>query len=158
MLTGTPVLNPTRPEDVVGTVTETATKQVGVAVRIAAETQPAWAARSVAERADMLRRAADLYEENAVEFFALATREAGKSLGDAVAEVREAVDFLRYYAAEADKVETGTSARGVIACISPWNFPLAIFTGQIARGTAFVLRKESGPGSSRPARSWVRPR
>jgi RHH-type proline utilization regulon transcriptional repressor/proline dehydrogenase/delta 1-pyrroline-5-carboxylate dehydrogenase len=127
-----PVLNPTRPEDVVGTVTETATKQVGVAVRIAAETQPAWAARSVAERADMLRRAADLYEENAVEFFALATREAGKSLGDAVAEVREAVDFLRYYAAEADKVETGTSARGVIACISPWNFPLAIFTGQIA--------------------------
>ena len=61
-----------------------------------------------------------------------ATREAGKSLADGVAEVREAVDFLRYYAAEAANAETGTQARGAIVCISPWNFPLAIFTGQIA--------------------------
>ena len=80
----------------------------------------------------MLQRAADLYEANAVEFFALATREAGKTLADGVAEVREAVDFLRYYAAEADEAEAGTDARGAIVCISPWNFPLAIFTGQIA--------------------------
>ncbi|MDP3895315.1 MAG: L-glutamate gamma-semialdehyde dehydrogenase, partial [Mesorhizobium sp.] len=83
-------------------------------------------------RAAALLRAADLYESHAVEFFALCTREAGKTLADGVAEVREAVDFLRYYAAEATRNETGTSARGVIACISPWNFPLAIFTGQIA--------------------------
>ncbi|RWF37780.1 MAG: aldehyde dehydrogenase family protein, partial [Mesorhizobium sp.] len=76
-----------------------------------------------------LNRAADLYEANAVEFFALATREAGKSLADGVAEVREAVDFLRYYAAEAANAEAGTQARGAIVCISPWNFPLAIFTG-----------------------------
>ena len=61
-----------------------------------------------------------------------ATREAGKTLADGVAEVREAVDFLRYYAAEAANAEAGTEARGVIVCISPWNFPLAIFTGQIA--------------------------
>src|SRR6185369_4963508 len=94
--------------------------------------QPAWAATPVAERAAMLRRAADLYESNAVEFFALATREAGKTLADGIAEVREAVDFLRYYAAEAQAAEAGTEPRGAIACISPWNFPLAIFTGQVA--------------------------
>src|SRR6185369_6720702 len=98
--------------------------------------QPAWAATPVAERAAMLRRAADLYESNAVEFFALATREAGKTLADGIAEVREAVDFLRYYAAEAEGAEAGTSARGAIVCISPWNFPLAIFTGQIAAALA----------------------
>jgi len=127
-----PLLNPARPDDVVGFVTEATALQVENAVGVAVEAQPGWAARGVAERADMLRRAADLYEENAVEFFALATREAGKSLGDAVAEVREAVDFLRYYASKASSAEAGTQARGVIACISPWNFPLAIFTGQIA--------------------------
>ncbi len=86
----------------------------------------------MAKRAAILMKAADLYEDNAVEFFALATREAGKTLADGVAEVREAVDFLRYYATEAEKAEAGTEARGVIACISPWNFPLAIFTGQVA--------------------------
>ncbi|MEP9371535.1 bifunctional proline dehydrogenase/L-glutamate gamma-semialdehyde dehydrogenase PutA [Mesorhizobium sp. KR1-2] len=127
-----PVVNPAKPGDIVGTVTEAAPKQVDTAVRIALEAQPAWAARPVAERAEALRRAADLYEANAAEFFALATREAGKTLADGVAELREAVDFLRYYAAEAAKAEAGTEARGVIVCISPWNFPLAIFTGQIA--------------------------
>ena len=126
------VLNPANPSDVVGTVREATAEQVPVAIAAAVEAQPAWAARPVAERAAMLDRAADLYEAHAVEFFALATREAGKTLADGVAEVREAVDFLRYYAAEAGKAEAGTEARGVIACISPWNFPLAIFTGQIA--------------------------
>ncbi len=86
--------------------------------------------RPAAERAAALRRAADLYEENAAELTALATREAGKTLLDATAEIREAVDFLRYYA---DRAETATgSPRGVMVCISPWNFPLAIFTGQVA--------------------------
>jgi RHH-type proline utilization regulon transcriptional repressor/proline dehydrogenase/delta 1-pyrroline-5-carboxylate dehydrogenase len=124
--------NPAKVKDVVGTIAEAGAKQVSTAVRIAVEAQPAWAKRPVAERAAILRRAADLYEANAVEFFALATREAGKTLADGIAEVREAVDFLRYYAAEAASVEAGTEARGAIACISPWNFPLAIFTGQIA--------------------------
>ncbi|WP_353645675.1 bifunctional proline dehydrogenase/L-glutamate gamma-semialdehyde dehydrogenase PutA [Mesorhizobium sp. WSM2239] len=127
-----PVLDPAKPRDVVGSISEATAKQVSTAVRIAAEAQPAWARRPVAERAGLLRRTADLYEANSIEFFALATREAGKSLADGVAEVREAVDFLRYYAAEAEKAEAGTEARGVITCISPWNFPLAIFTGQIA--------------------------
>ncbi|RVC00855.1 bifunctional proline dehydrogenase/L-glutamate gamma-semialdehyde dehydrogenase PutA, partial [Mesorhizobium sp. M7A.F.Ca.AU.002.06.1.1] len=127
-----PIVNPAKPSEVVGTVSEAAAKQVATAVRFAVEAQPAWAKRPVAERAAILNRAADLYEANAVEFFALATREAGKSLADGVAEVREAVDFLRYYATEAANAEVGTQARGAIVCISPWNFPLAIFTGQIA--------------------------
>jgi RHH-type proline utilization regulon transcriptional repressor/proline dehydrogenase/delta 1-pyrroline-5-carboxylate dehydrogenase len=126
------ILNPANPNEIVGTVHEASAEQVPVAVRAAIEVQPRWAARPVAERAAILNRAADLYEANAIEFFALAAREAGKTLADGVAEVREAVDFLRYYAAEAGKAEAGTEARGVIACISPWNFPLAIFTGQIA--------------------------
>ncbi|MER8749416.1 bifunctional proline dehydrogenase/L-glutamate gamma-semialdehyde dehydrogenase PutA [Mesorhizobium sp. M1050] len=127
-----PIVNPAKPYEVVGTVSEAAAKQVATAVRFALEAQPAWAKRPVGERAAILNRAADLYEANAVEFFALATREAGKSLADGVAEVREAVDFLRYYATEAANAEAGTQARGAIVCISPWNFPLAIFTGQIA--------------------------
>jgi RHH-type proline utilization regulon transcriptional repressor/proline dehydrogenase/delta 1-pyrroline-5-carboxylate dehydrogenase len=81
-------------------------------------------------RAQVLRRAADLYEAEYGQIFALLAREAGKTLSDAVSELREAVDFLRYYA---DGAATLTApARGVFACISPWNFPLAIFTGQIA--------------------------
>ncbi|RVC64155.1 aldehyde dehydrogenase family protein, partial [Mesorhizobium sp. M00.F.Ca.ET.038.03.1.1] len=126
------IVNPAKPDEVVGTVHEAAAKQVATAVRIAVDAQPTWGKRPVAERAAILNRAADLYEANAAEFFALATREAGKSLADGVAEVREAVDFLRYYAAEAVNAEAGTEARGAIVCISPWNFPLAIFTGQIA--------------------------
>jgi RHH-type transcriptional regulator, proline utilization regulon repressor / proline dehydrogenase / delta 1-pyrroline-5-carboxylate dehydrogenase len=126
------IVNPAKPGDIVGTVHEAKASQVPIAVKAAIEAQKAWAAKPVAQRAAMLRRAADLYEANAIEFFALATREAGKTLADGVAEVREAVDFLRYYAAEAGKAEAGTEARGVIVCISPWNFPLAIFTGQIA--------------------------
>ncbi|WP_103172736.1 bifunctional proline dehydrogenase/L-glutamate gamma-semialdehyde dehydrogenase PutA [Paracoccus sp. SY] len=83
-----------------------------------------------ADRAAVLRRAVDLYEENFGPIFAILAKEAGKTLTDAVAELREAVDFLRYYAAEG---ETNPGApRGIIGAISPWNFPLAIFTGQIA--------------------------
>ena len=130
------VLNPAIVDEVVGSVVEATEAQVREAVGIAVAAQPAWAARPVAERAGMLRKAADLYEKNAAEFFALATREAGKTLADGVAEVREAVDFLRYYASEAANAEAGTEARGVIACISPWNFPLAIFTGQVAAALA----------------------
>ncbi|MGC4024078.1 MAG: bifunctional proline dehydrogenase/L-glutamate gamma-semialdehyde dehydrogenase PutA [Mesorhizobium sp.] len=127
-----PVTNPARPADIVGKVREAGPKQVAGAVKAAVAAQPAWAKTSVTERAAALTKAADLYEKHADEFFALATREAGKTLADGIAEVREAVDFLRYYAAEAVKVEAGTEARGVIVCISPWNFPLAIFTGQVA--------------------------
>ena len=86
------------------------------------------------ERAAILNRAADLYEADFGPIFALLAREAGKSLPDAVAELREAVDFLRYYAAQAAGLTR--PALGTFACISPWNFPLAIFTGQIAAALA----------------------
>ncbi|MCX7304687.1 MAG: bifunctional proline dehydrogenase/L-glutamate gamma-semialdehyde dehydrogenase PutA [Hyphomicrobiales bacterium] len=130
------VVNPARVDDVAGTVRGTGTAQIATAVRVAQLAQPRWAARPVAERGAILRRAADLYETNAAEFFALATREAGKTLADGIAEVREAVDFLRYYAVEAAGVEADTTARGAIVCISPWNFPLAIFTRQVAAALA----------------------
>ncbi|QQM31634.1 bifunctional proline dehydrogenase/L-glutamate gamma-semialdehyde dehydrogenase PutA [Martelella lutilitoris] len=82
------------------------------------------------ERAAVLRKAADLYEANYGVLFALLAREAGKTIADAIGEVREAVDFLRYYAREGEN--TVRAPRGIIAAISPWNFPLAIFTGQIS--------------------------
>ncbi len=85
---------------------------------------------SAQERAEVLNRAADLYEADFGALFALLASEAGKTLLDAVAELREAVDFLRYYAAGASGLANGP--RGTFTCISPWNFPLAIFTGQIS--------------------------
>jgi len=89
----------------------------------------------VADRAAVLRKAADLYEQHHGEIFALLAREAGKTQFDTIAELREAVDFLRYYAKEAEK-HPESKPRGLISCISPWNFPLAIFTGQVAAALA----------------------
>ena len=126
-----PVRNPANPGDTVGSVTSASLKDIDAALAAAEAAKTAWGNRPVAERANILRRIADLYEANAVEFFALAGREAGKSLSDAVGEVREAVDFLRYYAAEAESAAP-RAPLGTFACVSPWNFPLAIFTGQIA--------------------------
>lgn len=130
------VVNPAVPREVVGAVVEADAAQVKKAVAAAVKAQPGWEATPVSQRAAALLKAADLYETHAAEFFALCSREAGKVLADGVAEVREAADFLRYYAGQAQKVEADTAARGVIACISPWNFPLAIFTGQIAAALA----------------------
>ncbi len=130
------VTNPADPEEIVGTVAETGVEQVRSAVGIAEEAAEDWAARPAGERRAILLEIADLYEENTAEFLALACREAGKTLADGVAEVREAVDFLRYYADEALRLPAHTEARGVLVCISPWNFPLAIFTGQISAALA----------------------
>ena len=122
-----PVLNPAKPDDHVGQVTWAGPETVAQAVEAASP----WNAPAVV-RAAALTHAAHLYEENFGELFALLHREAGKSVMDAIAELREAVDFLRYYAARA----TDAPALGRFACISPWNFPLAIFTGQIAAALA----------------------
>ena len=119
--------NPARQHDLVGSVTWASAATVDAACAAA---QP-WSA-DAAERRAVLEKAADLYEENFGEIFALLAREAGKTLPDAVAELREAVDFLRYYAGQAE----GAPPVGIFACISPWNFPLAIFTGQIAAALA----------------------
>ncbi|WP_136644991.1 bifunctional proline dehydrogenase/L-glutamate gamma-semialdehyde dehydrogenase PutA [Tabrizicola sp. YIM 78059] len=123
-----PVLNPATGE-VVGHVTVAGQPDVDTALRLA---EP-WSA-AAPERATVLKRAADRLEADFGRIFALLAREAGKTLPDAVAELREAVDFLRYYAEGAATLVH--PARGVFACISPWNFPLAIFCGQIAAALA----------------------
>ena len=130
------VINPADPNDIVGHVVETHPDRAEACVTAAIEAQPAWESSGASKRAEILRRVADLYEANAAETFALLAREAGKTLIDAVAEMREAVDFLRYYADEAERAGARGAARGVIVCISPWNFPLAIFTGQVAAALA----------------------
>ncbi|MEX0284395.1 MAG: bifunctional proline dehydrogenase/L-glutamate gamma-semialdehyde dehydrogenase PutA [Paracoccaceae bacterium] len=117
------VRNPARSSDHVGNVHWSSAADVETAL---AEAQP-WDAYPDIRRA-VLNRAADLYEQNFGQIFALLAREAGKSWMDAVAELREAVDFLRYYAAHSPD----QPALGMFTCISPWNFPLAIFSGQIA--------------------------
>ena len=121
------VINPADPTDHVGTAQYASLKDVETAVANA----KTWDA-PVSERARILNTAADLYEANFGELFALLTREAGKSLLDCVAELREAVDFLRFYAAQA----TDEAPAGVALCISPWNFPLAIYSGQIGAALA----------------------
>ncbi|OWJ73872.1 bifunctional proline dehydrogenase/L-glutamate gamma-semialdehyde dehydrogenase [Haematobacter massiliensis] len=123
------VMNPADPADTVGTAVFATPDQVEAALEAA---RP-WNAPA-ADRAAVLKQAADLYEADFGRLFALLSREAGKTQADAVAELREAADFLRYYAEGATALPH--PARGTFACISPWNFPLAIFTGQIAAALA----------------------
>jgi RHH-type proline utilization regulon transcriptional repressor/proline dehydrogenase/delta 1-pyrroline-5-carboxylate dehydrogenase len=153
------VVSPANIAETVGFTRDATAEEIREAMAAAARAQPAWDATPAAERAACLTRAADLLEERRGQFLSLAVREAGKTLPDAVAEVREAVDFCRYYAARARELfgvptempgptgERNTLSlhgRGVFVCISPWNFPLAIFTGQItaalAAGNAVVAK------------------
>ncbi|MFZ5621750.1 MAG: bifunctional proline dehydrogenase/L-glutamate gamma-semialdehyde dehydrogenase PutA [Pseudomonadota bacterium] len=135
----------------IGSVVHADADTVSRALERAAAQAPAWDATPAGERAAMLERAADLLEERAPEFAALCVREGGRCIPDALNEVREAVDCCRYYArrARVDFAEPrrlagptgednrlGLHGRGVFLCISPWNFPLAIFTGQVAAALA----------------------
>ena len=140
------IFDPACTTRVVGEARSIAAADVARMVELGAAAQPGWDAVPVTERAACLRRAADLLEAQRTDFMAIAIREAGKTIPDAVAEVREAVDFLRYYAVRAEEDfrplalpgPTGEdnqltlAGRGVFGCISPWNFPLAIFMGQVA--------------------------
>ena len=145
------IVNPADRRQVVGEVVEAEAGHVEAALQAARRAAPGWSATPAGERAACLERAADLLEADMAEAMAIAVLEAGKTLADGVAEVREAVDFCRYYAqrARAEFAEpaelpgpTGETnrialhGRGVFACISPWNFPLAIFCGQIAAALA----------------------
>ncbi len=133
------VINPANPSDTVGTTTQATDSEVNGALAAA----QSWCRSSASERGRVLRRASDLYEERYDEVFSLLCREAGKTTKDAAAELREAVDFLRYYSLQAEKLD-GRTPLGIVACISPWNFPLAIFTGQIsgalAAGNAVIAK------------------
>ncbi len=132
------VYSPADKSRIVGTVQEASAEDVAAALDAAEEGFREWSARPVSDRADVLRKLADMYEDNTAELTAITTREAGKTVLDGIAEVREAVDFLRFYANEAERLseEEPGSPRGIFVCISPWNFPLAIFTGQIAAALA----------------------
>ncbi|HEY1043808.1 MAG TPA: bifunctional proline dehydrogenase/L-glutamate gamma-semialdehyde dehydrogenase PutA, partial [Telluria sp.] len=126
-----PVVNPAEHSDIVGHVTEAQAADVATALAAAAAHSAEWASMEPARRAAIVSKVGDLFEERCAELMALAVREAGKSLPNAIAEVREAIDFLRYYSVQASS-SPQAPALGPVVCISPWNFPLAIFTGQVA--------------------------
>ncbi|HKS88153.1 MAG TPA: bifunctional proline dehydrogenase/L-glutamate gamma-semialdehyde dehydrogenase PutA, partial [Stellaceae bacterium] len=135
----------------IGSVTEADAAAIEQALARAAQAAPRWDATPAEARAARLERAADLYEQHRAELMAMIVREGGRALPAALSEVREACDFLRYYAARAradfalpealpgptgERNSLALSGRGVFLCISPWNFPLAIFTGQVAAALA----------------------
>jgi len=154
-----PIRAPQDNDKVVGQVLYATTRDIDLASSRAVAAQFGWDSLGGAARAELLERAADLYEAHTTEFISLCQREAGKTLLDAVLEVREAVDFLHYYAAEARRLFAGPlpmpgptgedntlrlHGRGVFATIAPWNFPLAIFTGMtsaaLAAGNAVLAK------------------
>lgn len=143
--------NPAAIAQVVGVCRVTDPEHVDTAIDTAVDGQLEWDATPASDRAALLDKAADLFEQNAAELLSLCVAEAGKTVPDAVSELREAVDFLRYYAAQArvhfgipvelpgptgERNTLGMRGRGVFVCISPWNFPLAIYTGQVAAALA----------------------
>ncbi|MEA2783158.1 MAG: RHH-type transcriptional regulator, proline utilization regulon repressor / proline dehydrogenase [Rhodospirillaceae bacterium] len=154
-----PVLDPADRRRRVGEVVEADAAAVDQALARATRAQNEWDAGGADARARCLERAADLMEQDTPALMALAVREGGKTIPDALAEVREAVDFLRYYAVRAradfaqpmnlpgptgERNQLQLVGRGVFACISPWNFPLAIFCGQVtaalAAGNAVIAK------------------
>ncbi|WP_237045337.1 trifunctional transcriptional regulator/proline dehydrogenase/L-glutamate gamma-semialdehyde dehydrogenase [Aquipseudomonas alcaligenes] len=132
-----PVRNPADHRDLVGHVHEASEADVKSAILCAQASGQIWQSTQAAERAAVLERAADRMEAEIQQLMGLLVRESGKTFANAIAEVREAVDFLRYYAAQA-RTFSNDSYRplGPVVCISPWNFPLAIFTGQVAAALA----------------------
>lgn len=141
-----PIVSPADTRELVGRSRDATAAQIARALDAGARAQPRWDAQPAAERAACLTRAADLLEARRSLYLSLLVREAGRTLPDAIAELREAADFCRYYAARGVELfaaarelpgPTGErnllsmQGRGVFVCISPWNFPLAIFTGQV---------------------------
>ncbi|MFM4974815.1 trifunctional transcriptional regulator/proline dehydrogenase/L-glutamate gamma-semialdehyde dehydrogenase [Aeromonas rivipollensis] len=132
------VVNPADHRDVVGQVSEATVELVDQALACSLSSGQIWQSTPPAERAAVLERAADLMESELQPLMGLLVRESGKTFANAIAEVREAVDFLRYYAAQARNHFANESHRplGPVVCISPWNFPLAIFSGQVCAALA----------------------
>jgi RHH-type proline utilization regulon transcriptional repressor/proline dehydrogenase/delta 1-pyrroline-5-carboxylate dehydrogenase len=144
------VTNPADRRDIVGSTRDASPAEIGAAFDASAAAQPAWNLSGGEARAERLDKASDLLQANRADFHELLVREAGKTIADAISEVREAVDFCRYYALKARQQfspqrldgptgelnELSLHGRGVFACISPWNFPLAIFAGQVTAALA----------------------
>ena len=149
----------------ISAVPEFDAKLASSAYQTSADSYKVWSKTPVTHRASLLRHSADALEQHMPRFCALLVKEAFKTWGDAVSEVREAVDFLRFYADEAERVmapvalpgptgetnELRLTARGVWVCISPWNFPLAIFMGQVAAALATGNTVLAKPAEQTPA-------
>jgi RHH-type proline utilization regulon transcriptional repressor/proline dehydrogenase/delta 1-pyrroline-5-carboxylate dehydrogenase len=168
-----PVANPADRRDHVGSVRDATPDEIVKAFDAAAVAQPAWNSKGGDARANLLDKASELLEARRADFHELLVREAGKTVSDAIAEVREAVDFCRYYAVRARQQfsapqhlpgptgelnELSLHGRGVFACISPWNFPLAIFAGQVTAALAAGNTVVAKPAEPTPliAASFVR--
>ncbi len=154
----------------IGTVRITTPAQADAAITRAMKAERDWNKLGGAKRAQILSAAADLFERDKARLMAVIVREAGKTLEDAQGDVREAIDFLRYYAVQARRLFVGPVAlpgptgerntltlhgRGVFACISPWNFPLAIFTGQIAAALAAGNAVVAKPAEQTPITAFL---
>ncbi len=126
--------NPANLDQIIGYITHQDEEEMRQLISNAENAFTSWSAKPVQNRAEVLRRTADILERHRDELIALCIKEAGKVAQDAIDEVREAVDFCRYYAARAEELaqDERFEARGIVLCISPWNFPLAIFLGQVA--------------------------
>ncbi|MGS2724421.1 bifunctional proline dehydrogenase/L-glutamate gamma-semialdehyde dehydrogenase PutA [Porticoccus sp. GXU_MW_L64] len=160
---GEDVVRPTDNNVVVGTCRKASPEEVSKALELAHNAQPAWDALGGEARAEILDKAADMMEARMAQLIGVIAYEAGRTLNDGVSEVREAVDFLRYYALQArnrfsaaesvtgpmgEVAQHSLHGRGVFFCISPWNFPLAIFVGQVAAALASgnaVIAKPADP-------------
>jgi len=146
-------------------VKDVSPENLNSAISKAKKAFPKWEAIAIDKRAKILERAADMIEENAHELISLCVLEAGKNLPDSVAEIRESADFCRYYAQQARSVMQpqfmtgpvgesnilGLHPRGIFACISPWNFPLAIFMGQVTAALAAGNCVIAKPAEQTPA-------
>ena len=154
----------------IGTSCITTPAQANVAIETALSAQRAWDALGGGGRAEILENAAELFERDRARLMAVIVREAGKTLDDAQGDVREAIDYLRYYAGEARRIFAGPMplpgptgerniltlhGRGPFACISPWNFPLAIFTGQVAAALAAGNTVLAKPAEQTPITAFV---
>jgi RHH-type transcriptional regulator, proline utilization regulon repressor / proline dehydrogenase / delta 1-pyrroline-5-carboxylate dehydrogenase len=154
----------------IGTACITTPAQANAAIDSAARALPAWDAKGGAGRAEILEAAAELFDRDRARLMAVIVREAGKTLDGALGDVREAIDYLRYYAGEARRVFAGPIAlpgptgernvltlhgRGPFACISPWNFPLAIFTGQVAAALAAGNTVLAKPAEQTPITAFL---
>jgi RHH-type proline utilization regulon transcriptional repressor/proline dehydrogenase/delta 1-pyrroline-5-carboxylate dehydrogenase len=149
-------------------VEDTTPQELDFSIARAADAFESWSQAPAEQRAELIERAADRLEAHMVELVSLVVREGGRTYGDAVAEVREAADFCRYYALQArtgfsrqtlagpagERNELRLHGRGVFACISPWNFPLAIFTGQVAAALAAGNTVIAKPAEQTPRVGW----
>lgn len=158
-------INPARRKQAVGEARLCKAVDVTQAIDIAYESFAVWSQLEPVTRGDILRKAADMLQQRQAEFIALLQQEAGKTLQDAIDEIREAIDFCRYYAQQAEDILSqiitldhiegernllSYAPKGVFACISPWNFPLAIFLGQIAAALAAGNTVVAKPASQTP--------